>query len=168
MSLGKFQFTAKTWVIVIIVAALIVCGIGYALSQQPSTKTKIKESEIVTVTVLDSIGIDRITITNMDTGKSVIKTVIDLPFSFNCTRGDTIKTSTTMQPGFQYNAIEFIQVGQFDQHNPARFKAEGDICVNNKIVLQPTYVDLEISPTYTPQPQPTNSTNVVYNLLVVK
>lgn len=157
MSVGGFQFTKRTWLILILAVVAVVVIAAIVLSMQPSATKKSKESAIVTITILDSIGIDRITITNMDEGKSVIKTIIDLPYSFNCTRGDTIKTSTTMQYGFQYNAIEFVKVGQFDQHNPARFTADGDICINNEIIIQPTYIDLEISPTYTPTPTPSPS-----------
>jgi hypothetical protein len=155
MSLGKFQFTAKTWVIVIIVAALIVCGIGYALSQQPSTKTKIKESETITVTIDSNIGIDRVTITNLNTGQTIIKTIIDLPYKFNCTRGDYIRTSETVQEGFQWNAWEFSPMGRFDQHNPLTFEADGDICINNQITMTPKCIILEISPTATPIPTAT-------------
>lgn len=140
-------------IIALVVGAILVIGLFWGASSYQPSKT-VKQNQIVTITVLDSIGIDRITLTNMDEGKSVVKTIIDLPYQFNCTRGDVIKTSVTMQPGFQYNAIEFVKVGQFDQHNPARFIADGDICINNEVVIQATYIDLEISPTLSPTPTP--------------
>jgi hypothetical protein len=155
MSVSGFQFTKRTYLIIILIGIAVVAGVAIYLSQQPSpASAKSKLSETVTITILDSIGIDRITITNRDTGKSIVKTIVDLPYSFNCTRGDTIKLQATMQQEFQWDAWEFVQSGTFDHKNPASFKADGVICMNNKITVNPCYIDLEISPTNSPTPSP--------------
>jgi hypothetical protein len=154
MSVGGLQFTKKTYIIFIIIGVLAIAGVVGYLSMQPSTAKKVKDSETVTITILDSIAVDRVTITNRDTGKSIVKTYIDLPYAFNVSRGDTVKISTTMQYGYQYDAIEFKQVGTFDHKNPAQFVADGKICLDNKIVLNIAFIDLEISPTFSPSPTP--------------
>lgn len=143
----------RFYLIIAVIAIGVFALIAYSASTMPSTK-KVKESETVTITILDSIAVDRVTITNRDTGKSIVKTYIDLPYDFNVSRADTVKISTTMQPGYQYDAIEFKQVGTFDHKNPAQFIADGDICVDNKIKINIAFIDLEISPTSSPTPTP--------------
>jgi hypothetical protein len=138
------------FLILAIIGILIVAGL--VATSTPSTKKNVKESQTVTVTVLNNIGIDRITIKNMNTGDSIIKTIIDLPCQFNCTRGDYLRVSVTTVEGFEWNAWQFYPVGTFDDSNPTTFTADGNIVVNNQIILDPQCIILEISPTNTPVP----------------
>jgi len=162
MSLGKFQFTAKTWVIVIIVAALIVCGIGYALSQQPSTKTKIKESETITVTVKNNIGIEQIEVVNLNTGKHFIFSLTTTQRQFNCTRGDYLQYRVIVADGFEWNGWWFNPMDIFDDDNPAIIAADdtnafGNIVSNNEIVMVPNCLILPATPSPSPSPAPTST-----------
>ena len=146
----------KGKIIVGIFSVIVVIGLLWGMSSYQPSK-KVKESETVTITINSNIGIDRVTITNLNTGQSIVKTIIDLPFSFNVTRGDYLRIAETTQTGFQWNAWEFSPMGRFDQHNPLTFEANGDICINNQISMTPKCIILEISPTATPTPSPSPS-----------
>ena len=154
--MGDILIKPRFYVIIGVIALCVIIAIAYSASTAPSNK-KIKESETVTITINSNIGIDRVTITNLNTGQSIVKTIIDLPFSFNVTRGDYLRIAETTQTGFQWNAWEFSPMGRFDQHNPLTFEANGDICINNQISMTPKCIILEISPTATPTPSPSPS-----------
>jgi hypothetical protein len=106
----------------------------------------IAPSNTILVTIKNSIGIDHITITNLNTGQIYIASLIDLP-PFNCTRGDYLRLTVTTQPGYQWNAWWFSPMGIFDQHNPLTFTADGSICVNNQIIITPKCLITDTPPT---------------------
>jgi hypothetical protein len=155
MSVGKFQFTGKTWLIIGVVAAVII-GVAFLATQGAPSTRSVKESQQITVQVKNNIGIDRLTITNLNTGQIYKATLIDLPFSFNCTRGDYLRFEVKTLSGYEWNAFWFNSMGRYDNSNPLTLDSNDDrYCVNNQIIITPKCIIL--SPTVTPTPQPTTA-----------
>jgi hypothetical protein len=138
----------------LIIAAIffiIVIGAIIAFSQPTPTTIIIdgdlipepEPSTIATVHIKSNIGIERVTITNINTGQIFKASMIDLPLKFNCTVGDYLRFSVTTQPGFEWNAWWFTPIGTFDNHNPLLISADGDICINNVITMTPKCLILE-------------------------
>ena len=148
----------RIYIIAIIVFVFVIGVIAYAASQPKTSPIIIVDpdnpepQETVQVTVKNSIGIDRITVTNLNTGQIFKASLIDLPLNFNCTRGDYIKFIVTTQQGYEWNAWWFTPVGTFDNHNPLTISADNIICVNNKIIMTPKC--LILPETSTPEPTP--------------
>ena len=144
---------ARGWIIIIVIALVLIIVVAAASSSGPPASKTPKTSSTISVTVNSDIGVDRIAITNINTGQTYTATLIDLPFQFNCTRGDYLRVSITTQPGFQWNAWEFSPVGRFDDANPLLINSDdARYCVNNQINLTPRCIILEVSPTTTPIP----------------
>jgi hypothetical protein len=149
----------RFYIIVGIIIVCVVAAIAFSASTAPSTK-KVKDSDTITVTILNNIGIDRIVIMNQNTRDKITLTIIDLPYQFNCTRGQRISATITSTDGFQWNTMKFNGIGTFDDGvtkngvSVVSFVADGDLVHDNQIVLNPCFTDLEVSPTVSPSPSP--------------
>jgi hypothetical protein len=155
MSLSKFQFTAKTWAIFIVIGIVVVAGVAYYFSQQPSTTTaKTKLSETITVTIQKNVGIDLITYENLDNpGEIKTLSIIDLPYMFNCSRGDTLSFNYTARSGYITNTLDFSPTGRSSHDNPLFIDSSDPLyCYNNKIDVTPTFISLRVTATNTPTP----------------
>jgi hypothetical protein len=133
--------------------ALIILIVVIALSQPPQkgiddpmATMPPATSSTVLVTIQNSIGIDRLLITNLNDGTLHKVTLIDLPFSFNCTRGNYLRLFVTIQPGYEWNDYWFTAIGKGDQRNPLTFVADGEICVGNTINIRPECLILDSAP----------------------
>ena len=114
-------------------------------------------SQTVTVTVQNNIGIQQIEIQNLNTGKTYIATIISLPLSFNCTRGDYLKISVTTDDGYKWNAWWFSPMGIWNNDNPAIICADGKVVNVNTIIMVPNTLILNPTPTPEPTPSPTEN-----------
>jgi hypothetical protein len=150
-------------IVIVFVLALIIGAV--ALSSQPQSARAVKVSNQITITIQNNIGIERITITNLNTGQIYKATLIDLPFIFNCTRGDYLRLEETTQPGYEWNAWWFNAVGRYDNANPLTIDSnDARYCVDNRILITPKCLILNPTsapPTVTPQPTPTQSPSFI-------
>jgi hypothetical protein len=144
---------------------------------QPSTNnTKTKLSQTITVTIEKNVGIDLITYENLDNpGEIKTLSIIDLPFSFNCSRSDTLSFNYTARSGYVCNSLDFSPTGRSNKDNPLIIDSSDPLyCYNNKINVTPTFISLRVSPTQspnptaTPSPSPTVSPVSYTQLIVVK
>jgi hypothetical protein len=103
----------------------------------PPNVTPPPQTSTVTVTIKNNIGVNRVTVTNLNTGQIYKTTMIDLPFRFTCTRGDYLRFTVTVQTGYEWNAWWFTPSETFDQRNPLTLSADGVICINNQITMTP-------------------------------
>lgn len=162
----------KGKIIVGIFSVIVVIGLLWGMSSYQPSK-KVKESEIVTITINYNVGIQTVEIINQNTGAVYTATVTSLPYSFNVTRGNAIDITVTTTPSYVWNAWTFTPVGIPYSDNPGTFKADntnyfGAIVVNNEIIMEPNcrHISASPSPTQSPTPNPTE-TPVSYTQLVV-
>jgi hypothetical protein len=143
MSLGKFQFTLKTWIIVgLCVLGVVGLVIAVASNQgTPATNptptptpTQVPDDGKVHITIESNIGIQQIKITNLNTMRSIYKGMIDLPFEFTCDRGDFLRFTVTTQQGYGWNAWWF-NTQTFDNSNPMTMVAQYDIYLTPEITI---------------------------------
>ncbi len=120
-------------VVGIVIFVLIIVGIA-ALASSGGVKPKQIEG-LRTCTVNAELGIAAVNITNTNTGKSIIKTAADLPYTFNFTAGDTLKFNVTTLPNYQWNAWEISAPPWFAQDNPYYLKIETNVQLNGKILI---------------------------------
>jgi len=163
----------RFWIIVALGIIGIIVVAGLLVTQTPSSSKKVKESEVVTITINYNVGIQTVEIVNQNTGAIYTATVTSLPYSFNVTRGNAIDVTVTTTPSYVWNAWTFNPVGIPFSDNPGTFKADntnyfGAIVVNNEIVMEPNcrHISASPSPTQSPTPNPTE-TPVSYTQLVV-
>lgn len=163
MSVGGLQFTKKTYIIFIIIGVLAVAGVAGYLSMQPSTaSTKPKLSETITITILKDVGINTVTYQNYDNpGEIKTLTIIELPYSFNASRGDTVEFTETTRPGYSWNSWDFQPMGRGNRgvgelHSFVLDTSDELYCYNNKIIVKPTcnFERVIITPAPTPSPTP--------------
>jgi hypothetical protein len=102
-----------------------------AASASSGSRRNQNPADLITCTVNTDIGIDKVTITNQNTGKSITKTMTDLPYTFNLTEGDTLRLNVTLTEGYVWNAWEINQYPWFAQDNPFTMK------VNEAVILNP-------------------------------
>lgn len=140
-----------------IIAGLIING---AISSGPAKKN-IKESEVVTVTILKDVGIDTVTYTNYDVpGETKTLTIIDLPYSFNTSRGDTLELTETTRSGYLWNSWDFSPMSRSNRDNPLVLDTSDPLyCFNNEIIITPScnFQRVMASPTPSPSPSPSPS-----------
>jgi hypothetical protein len=137
----------------IIVASLI----GWGALNAPNPSAKIKESQTITVTIEKNVGIDLITYENLDNpGEIKTLSIIDLPYSFNCSRGDTLSFNFTARSGYTTNTLDFSPTGRSSHDNPLFIDSSDPLyCYNNRIDVTPTFISMRVSPTSSPIPTPT-------------
>ncbi len=106
----------------------------------PTNTTPVPQLTTVSITVNSEVGIKQVTITNLDTGTSIIKRNIDLPFTFKATRNDNIRFNVLMEEHYMWNAWVF-QNDTFDNHNPLTLEAK------TNLVMSPTCLEQQEIPT---------------------
>lgn len=146
-------------VIGIIVVIIIVGALVAAALSAPSSTKKPKDADTLTFIIEKNVGIDRVIYTNHDNpGEGLILTIIDLPYSGNCSRGDNIEFQTTTREGYQWGEYKFPLTGRSNRDNSLMITAGDEFYTyNNVIKLEPKTVYLRVSPTNTPTPIPTPS-----------
>jgi hypothetical protein len=80
-----------------------------------------------TATVNGAVGLSQVSITNQNTGKTIIRTAAELPYTFNLNKGDTIRFSITVLSDYVWNAWEMDREPWFAQDNPLVIKVNGNI-----------------------------------------
>jgi hypothetical protein len=71
--------------------------------------------------------LSQVSITNQNTGKTIIRTAAELPYTFNLNKGDTIRFSITVLSDYVWNAWEMDREPWFAQDNPLVIKVNGNI-----------------------------------------
>jgi hypothetical protein len=146
-------------IIVFVAIGLLLSANGANTNKKAATPTPTPLSDIITFTINQNSGIDRIIYNNINhPGESIILTIIDLPYSGNCSRGDTLTFDVTVRGGFQWNTWKFSPVGRTNSDNTLTIQANDPLyCYNNHLDMTPSCVSFKISPIATPTPSPTIS-----------
>lgn len=145
----------RFYLILAVIIIIIVILIGLAANAANQTLLAKPESGgTITVTIEKNVGIDRITYENIDNpGEIKTLTIIDLPYSFNCSRGDTLVFNYTARAGYVCNSLDFSPTGRSNRDNPLLIESNDPFyCYNNKINITPTFIYLRVSPSNTPLP----------------
>ena len=114
----------------------LIAIIIFAASASSGSRRNQNPADLITCTVNSHIGIDKVTITNQNTGKSITKTMADLPYSFNLTQGDTLRFNVTLAVGYVWNAWEINQYPWFAQDNPFTMKVDEDLILNPQCIAK--------------------------------
>lgn len=136
------------FLLIVIVAVLASSGTPPAQSNPDPTPTPYMPTETVEITIENNIGVKSITIYNQNTGQSYVASVIDLPYSFNCTRNDYIRFTVVVQDGYRWNAWTFKPMGIPVSVNPAVIRASenniyGNLMIDGRIVMTPNCQPLD-------------------------
>jgi hypothetical protein len=121
-------------IILLCIAIFIIIIIAAVASSSGGRKGN--PAGLITCTVNGDIGIDKIVITNQNTGKSITKTYADLPYSFNLTEGDTLRLNVTLLDGYAWNAWEINQYPWFAQDNPFTMKVNEAVTLNPQCLVK--------------------------------
>jgi hypothetical protein len=138
MSIGNFQFTKKTWIILTIGIVFVLIIVGVA-ANTASNNTKPSPTPhpttiipivtptpgpppTVSFTVKSAVGVQTVAVTNQNTGSTITLTAADLPITLNCHGGDTLTFRVSAAAGYRFNTWMFGD-NQFDSHNPYSVKA---------------------------------------------
>ncbi len=139
----------RIWLIGGLIGIFIIAVIIVAANQSPSiSKTTAGQ---VTVTIDGEVGTVTVKITNLNTGTSINRTAVDLPFRFNCTKGDTIQVTASTVNDYAFNSWFFNNLGTFDHHNPLLIKVNGNLYMT---ALCQIYIVTTPTPTETPTLEP--------------
>jgi len=119
----------RFYLIVIVIFLIIVIGVA-ASASSPRTAQSGAPGKIYTVTVNADIGIQSIQITNQNSpsGKPWTILPMQLPYSFNCTSGDTLSFNATAKEGFVFN-YWFPNSGMPFSSNPYTVKVQQSLMV---------------------------------------
>jgi hypothetical protein len=127
---------AVALLVIIIAAASAASAPKPVIVKDPDpTATPVPDDGKVHITIYSNIGIQQIKITNLNTQRSIIKTLIDLPYTFTCDRGSFIRFAVTTQPGFVWNAWEFNTATFPDNANPMTMIAQYDFTMMPKTII---------------------------------
>jgi hypothetical protein len=123
----------RFYLIVLGLAFIVIIGIAAAASsggKKPATNVPGQ----VVCTIRAEVGVDNITVANLNTGQSIIKTNTMLPFSFNCTKGDIIQLRVKTMNEYSFNAWVF-NTGTFDNRNPLLWKMDADTTMTACVLM---------------------------------
>jgi len=121
-------------IVVALIGIIAFVGIIAAVTSSGGPRTT-SPAGMVVVTVRGDIGVESVVITNLNTGNSIVKTSLTLPYSFNVTKDSSIQFILTTKTGFMFNAWTF-QTGTFDNHNPLTIKVTSATTVSAETILQ--------------------------------
>lgn len=127
-----FKSTPGLFIVGFLIFIAVIAGIAFAVSSGGSRTTS--PAGMVVVTVRGDVGVDAVKILNLNTGNSIIKTSLNLPFSFNVTKDSSLQFVVTTKTGFEFNAWTF-QTGTFDNHNPLTVKITQATTVQAETIL---------------------------------
>jgi hypothetical protein len=149
-----FKGSRGPLVIIVIIALVVIAGL--AVASQGPPKSKVKESDTITVTIQKHVGIDTVTYENIDNpGEIKVLTIIDLPYSFNCTRGDTLIFTETTRSGYNWNTWDFSPMTRSIHDNPLQIDSSDPLyCEDNRIIVLPSCSYQRVMATPTPSPSP--------------
>jgi hypothetical protein len=85
-------------------------------------------------TVKPGIGLNTVTVTNQNTGATIILTAPDLPITFNFQNGDTLTFKITPSEGYKFNAW-IMGDGTFQNQNPYTLKATATFTMEPKFIV---------------------------------
>jgi hypothetical protein len=108
------------FILVLLFIILLVAIVAGALASRKGDPYTFP-GKVYSVTVTGDIGVEFIKITNQNTASSCTVLGTALPFSFNCTSGDTLTFNVTAKVGFKFNAW-FPNDGTFHNQNPYTLK----------------------------------------------
>lgn len=138
-----------------IIIVIIVAGALIASSGAPATKKGTVPGQ-VTVTINKAIGIDQISINNLDddTG-DFVKTFIQLPYSFNCSAGDAIELGGIAKDGYTWNGWQF-STGRFTTGTHITIISNDEMyALGNSVTITPEcFKPATPYPTIAPTPTP--------------
>ena len=123
-------------IVVGIIVIVIIFGVIAAVASGGGRKTK--PADLCLCTVNGDIGIQTVNITNQNTGKSILRTASELPYSFNFTADDTLKFQVTMIQGYKWNAWEINQNPWFAQDNPFLIRTIKDLTIEANCIVEGT------------------------------
>ena len=142
--------------LLIAIAVIAVIGIAAVVMQPPPTSTANPlNNKQVTVTVNKAIGIDYVVINNLDANTGDFKvSYIQLPYSFNCTPGDTLVFTGVTQKGYLWNGWEF-NTGHPITDNPLTVTSDDtDYVIKGTMNITPNCFRINPTPTPIPTPSP--------------
>ncbi len=119
----------------IIIGIIIVFFLALAWAASGNSAQRITPPGMEVCTIQSEVGVSTVKITNQNTGTSIVKTVSNLPYSFNFTRGDTLQFNVTMQPEYVFNAWTF-NTGTFDNHNPLTIKPTDNVVMTVTVLMK--------------------------------
>jgi hypothetical protein len=104
-------------IFVIIFAIVIIVIVGIALASNSGSGTSKTIKGMTTVTINAEVGIDQIRLVVLNTGATIKLTQFDLPYSFNCSTGNTIQLYATTTSNYVFNTWRFND-GTFSDGEP--------------------------------------------------
>lgn len=132
--------------------------VAAAVSNSSTANRKTTLTRIISITVLNNIGINQIDVTNENTGETFTFTKMSLPNQFNCSLNDYLIFRVTVEQGYTWNAWWFspMDIWCRGENNVMQIFASpanqfGNIINNNEIVMIPNC----IRQSTTPSPNPT-------------
>ena len=115
----------RIYIIGFIIFLLAIVAIAVAASGGNGNHTT--PAGIVSIIINGDVGISTVKITNQNIiGGSITVMASDLPFKFNCNKGDTIQFTVTTLDDYFFNAWKFDD-GTFNSRNPLLIKVDGKI-----------------------------------------
>ena len=103
--------------IIAIIAVVIILIIASAAASSGGSRNG-QPAGVCTATINGAVGLSQVEITNQNTGKTIIRTAAELPYTFNLNKGDTLKFNVTVLEGYIWNAWELNRAPWFAQDNP--------------------------------------------------
>ena len=91
---------------------------------------------VCTATINGAVGLSQVEISNQNTGKTIIRTAAELPYTFNLNKGDTLEFNVTIIDGYQWNAWEIDRAPWFAQDNPLIIKVDGAIVFDANCIVK--------------------------------
>jgi hypothetical protein len=120
----------------LIIGAIVLLVIIVVAAASSGVKPKVSTVGLATCTVNGQLGMKSVQITNQNTGKSIIKTAADLPYTFNLTKGDTLRFNVTTLPGYLWNSWEMNASPWFAQDNPLLIRVSTDVSLTAKVLVE--------------------------------
>lgn len=138
----------RFYLIVLGLFFLVLIALAAASSSPPKkvtpdpTTTPFVPGTTITVTIESNVGVKTLYVTNLNTGKTYTASLISLPLTFTCTRGDYLQLRTVVNEGYHWNAWWFNPMLKFSNDNPAIICADtnnpfGNIMDGNAINIRP-------------------------------
>ncbi len=85
-------------------------------------------------TVKSAVGVEAITVTNQNTGATIILKGADLPATFNCKTSDTLTFKVTASTGYRFNAWVFGD-STFQSQNPYTLKVTYPLTMEARFLM---------------------------------
>jgi hypothetical protein len=134
--MGILQLLFNRNFIIIGIIFVVVVVIGYvAVSAGSNGGSTQNPTGTCTVTINGCVGLSSVTITNQNTGKTIIRAAAELPYTFNLNKGDTIRLNVTTLSPYAWNAWEIDKSPWFAQDNPLVIKVTANTVFDANCLL---------------------------------